>query len=86
MDRVSTQTAPAGISAREAEILTLVGGAPQQRRDRGAAVHLGAHGRDHVSSLLRKLGVPDRRALADLAAELAQAERTSQALAGLLRA
>ena len=37
----------------------------------------------HVSSLLRKLGVPDRRALADLAAELARAERTSQALAAL---
>ena len=37
----------------------------------------------HVSSLLRKLGVPDRRALADLAVELARAERSSQALAGL---
>jgi predicted ATPase len=37
----------------------------------------------HVSSLLRKLGVPDRRVLADLATELARAERTSQAQAGL---
>ena len=37
----------------------------------------------HVSSLLRKLGVRDRRALADLAAELARVEQSSQALAGL---
>ncbi|MGH3152626.1 MAG: ATP-binding protein, partial [Streptosporangiaceae bacterium] len=37
----------------------------------------------HVSSLLRKLGARDRRALADLAAELAREEQASQALAGL---
>ncbi|HYS40334.1 MAG TPA: helix-turn-helix transcriptional regulator, partial [Pseudonocardiaceae bacterium] len=37
----------------------------------------------HVSSLLRKLGVPDRRALAQHAVELAQAERSGAAVAGL---
>jgi predicted ATPase len=37
----------------------------------------------HVSSLLRKLGVPDRRALASVAGELARAERSSEALASL---
>ena len=34
----------------------------------------------HVSSLLRKLGVLDRRALALVAGELARAERSSDAL------
>src|SRR4029453_6995984 len=37
----------------------------------------------HVSSLLRKLGVRDRRALADLAAELARGGGASQGLGGL---
>ena len=83
MRRVSKQAATAGISAREAEILTLVG-------DHRSNAEIGAHlfisvrtVETHVSSLLRKLGAPDRRALADLAAEFAQAERTNQALAGL---
>jgi predicted ATPase/DNA-binding CsgD family transcriptional regulator len=80
---VSRETAPAGISAREAEILTLVG---EHRTNAEIAAQLFISVRTvetHVSSLLRKLGVPDRRALAELAAELARAERTSQALAGL---
>jgi predicted ATPase len=37
----------------------------------------------HTSSLLRKLGVPDRRTLAQVAGELARAERSSEALASL---
>ncbi len=80
---MSTQTATAGISAREAEILTLVG-EHRSNAEIGAQLFISVRTVEtHVSSLLRKLGVPDRRALADLAAELARAERTSQALAGL---
>jgi predicted ATPase/DNA-binding CsgD family transcriptional regulator len=83
MEHMSTQTAPAGISAREAEILALVG-EHRSNAEIGAQLFISVRTVEtHVSSLLRKLGVPDRRALADLAAELARAERTSQALAGL---
>jgi predicted ATPase/DNA-binding CsgD family transcriptional regulator len=83
MEHMSTQTAPAGISAREAEILTLVG-EHRSNAEIGAQLYISVRTVEtHVSSLLRKLGVPDRRALAGLAAELARAERTSQALAGL---
>jgi predicted ATPase/DNA-binding CsgD family transcriptional regulator len=80
---VSKQAATAGVSAREAEILTLVG---EHRSNAEIAAQLYISVRTvetHVSSLLRKLGASDRRALADLAAELAKAERTSQSLAGL---
>ena len=80
---MSTQPATAGISAREAEVLTLVG-AHRSNAEIGAQLFISVRTVEtHVSSLLRKLGVPDRRALADFAAELARAERTSQALAGL---
>ncbi len=80
---MSRQTATAGISAREAEILTLVR-EHRSNAEIGAQLFISVRTVEtHVSSLLRKLGVPDRRALADLATELAQAERTSQALAGL---
>lgn len=80
---MSRQSAPAGISAREAEILALIG---EHRSNAEIAAQLFISVRTvetHVSSLLRKLGVPDRRALAGLAIELAGAERTSRALAGL---
>ena len=80
---MSRQTATAGISAREAEILTLVR-EHRSNAEIGAQLFISVRTVEtHVSSLLRKLGVPDRRALADLATGLAQAERTSQALAGL---
>ena len=80
---MSRQTATAGISAREAEILALVG-EHRSNAEIGAQLFISVRTVEtHVSSLLRKLGVPDRRALADLATELARAERTSQALAGL---
>ncbi len=83
MGRVSRQTVTAGISAREAEILTLVG-EHRSNAEIGAQLFISVRTVEtHVSSLLRKLRVPDRRALADLATELARAERTSQALAGL---
>ncbi|WP_245871348.1 ATP-binding protein [Asanoa hainanensis] len=76
---MSEQAATAGISAREAEILTLVG---EHRSNAEIAAQLFISVRTvetHVSSLLRKLGAPDRRALAGVA----RAERTSQARAGL---
>jgi predicted ATPase/DNA-binding CsgD family transcriptional regulator len=80
---VSKQAATAGVSAREAEILTLVGD-HRSNAEIGAQLFISVRTvESHVSSLLRKLGAPDRRALADLAAELARAERTSQARAGL---
>jgi predicted ATPase/DNA-binding CsgD family transcriptional regulator len=83
MGRVSTQPAPEGISPREAEILSLVA-AHRSNAEIGAQLFISVRTVEtHVSSLLRKLGVPDRRALAERAAELARAERTSQALAGL---
>src|SRR5262245_57603638 len=83
MGPVSTPTATAGISAREAEILSLVA-EHRSNAEIGAQLFISVRTVEtHVSSLLRKLGVPDRRALAEVAAELARAERTSQALAGL---
>src|SRR5215467_12030084 len=83
MGRMSRQTATAGISAREAEILTLVG-EHRSNAEIGAQLFISVRTVEtHVSSLLRKLGVPDRRALADLATQLARADRASRALAGL---
>jgi predicted ATPase/DNA-binding CsgD family transcriptional regulator len=83
MERVSRQTATPGISAREAEVLTLVG-EHRSNAEIGAQLFVSVRTVEtHVSSLLRKLGVPDRRALAGLATELARAERASRALAGL---
>jgi predicted ATPase/DNA-binding CsgD family transcriptional regulator len=83
MGRVSKQAATAAISAREAEILALVGD-HRSNAEIGAQLSISVRTVEtHVSSLLRKLGASDRRALADLAGELARDERTSQALAGL---
>jgi predicted ATPase/DNA-binding CsgD family transcriptional regulator len=83
MGRVSKPASAAGISAREAEILTLVG-EHRSNAEIGAQLFISVRTVEtHVSSLLRKLEAPDRRALADLATELARADRTSQALAGL---
>ena len=73
----------AGISAREAEVLALVG-EHRSNAEIGARLFISVRTVEtHVSSLLRKLGVPDRRALAQLAGELAGAERSSEALASL---
>jgi len=84
MGPVATQaSAAAGISPREAEVLALVG---EHRRNAeiGARLFISVRTVEtHVSSLLRKLGVPDRRALASVAGELARAERSSEALASL---
>src|SRR5215813_8073160 len=70
MGRMSRQTATAGISAREAEILTLVG-EHRSNAEIGAQLFISVRTVEtHVSSLLRKLGVPDRRALAGLPSPL----------------
>src|SRR5215470_10708891 len=83
MGRVSRQAATMGISAREAEILALVG-EHRSNAEIGAQLFISVRTVEtHVSSLLRKLGVPDRRALADLATEVARAGRASRALTGL---
>ena len=80
---MSRQATAAGVSAREAEVLTLVG-EHRSNAEIGAQLFISVRTVEtHVSSLLRKLGVRDRRALADLAAGLARAEQASQALAGL---
>jgi DNA-binding CsgD family transcriptional regulator len=80
---MSTQAAAVGISAREAEVLSLVG-QHRSNAEIGAQLFISVRTVEtHVSSLLRKLGAPDRRALADIATELARAERTSLASAGL---
>ena len=81
---VATQpSAAAGISPREAEVLALVG-EHRSNAEIGAGLFISVRTVEtHVSSLLRKLGVPDRRALALLAGELARAERSSEALASV---
>ncbi|NUT33501.1 MAG: helix-turn-helix transcriptional regulator, partial [Hamadaea sp.] len=67
-------TAPqAGISTREAEVLTLLG-EHLSNAEIGAKLFISVRTVEtHVSSLLRKLGAPDRRALAQLAAEWSRA-------------
>lgn len=79
MGGVSKQKVAGGISEREAEVLALVG---QHRSNAEIAAQLFISVRTvetHVSSLLRKVGVPDRRALADRAADFGPAGRASWA-------
>src|SRR5688572_33422463 len=64
------------ISAREAEVLALVG-EHLSNAEIGARLFISVRTvESHVSSLLRKLDVPDRRALARRATELARADRS----------
>jgi predicted ATPase/DNA-binding CsgD family transcriptional regulator len=78
---VSAQAAQVGISARESEVLSLVG-EHLSNAEIGTRLFISVRTVEaHVSSLLRKLGVPDRRALAQLAAEFSRAARSSQAAA-----
>ena len=73
----------AGISPREAEVLAPVG-EHRSNAEIGARLFISVRTVEtHVSSLLRKLGVLDRRALALVAGELARARRSSEALASL---
>ena len=62
------------ISAREAEVLALLG-EHLSNAEIGARLFISVRTvESHVSSLLRKLEMPDRRALSRRAAELARAE------------
>ncbi|WP_238015668.1 LuxR C-terminal-related transcriptional regulator [Dactylosporangium sp. AC04546] len=75
--------ATTGISGREAEVLTLVG-EHLSNAEIGARLYISVRTVEtHVSSLLRKLGAADRRALAQLAAEWGRAARGGQAASGL---
>jgi predicted ATPase/DNA-binding CsgD family transcriptional regulator len=77
---VATQ---AGISGREAEVLTLLG-EHLSNAEIGARLYISVRTVEtHVSSLLRKLDAADRRALAALAAEWGRAARGGRAAAGL---
>ncbi len=72
-------TATVDISAREAEVLTLVG-EHLSNAEIGARLFISVRTvESHVSSLLRKLGVPDRRALAQHASEPVRADRSHPA-------
>jgi predicted ATPase/DNA-binding CsgD family transcriptional regulator len=84
MGAISRQTAAeAGISAREAEVLDLVG-QHLTNAEVGARLFISVRTvESHVSSLLRKLGVSDRRALARFAAELTRADETGEVPAAL---
>jgi predicted ATPase/DNA-binding CsgD family transcriptional regulator len=67
------------ISAREAEVLALLG-EHLSNAEIGARLFISVRTvESHVSSLLRKLAMPDRRALSRRAAELARAERSRPA-------
>ncbi|HEV2784292.1 MAG TPA: LuxR C-terminal-related transcriptional regulator, partial [Actinophytocola sp.] len=69
----------AGISAREAEVLALLG-EHLSNAEIGARLFISVRTvESHVSSLLRKLAVPDRRALSRRAAELDRADRSPAA-------
>ncbi|HEY6592888.1 MAG TPA: LuxR C-terminal-related transcriptional regulator [Asanoa sp.] len=67
------------ISAREAEVLALLG-EHLSNAEIGARLFISVRTvESHVSALLRKLELPDRRALSRRAAELARAERSRPA-------
>ncbi|MEE6261704.1 ATP-binding protein [Plantactinospora sonchi] len=75
--------AQAGISAREAEVLSLLG-EHLSNAEIGARLFISVRTVEtHVSSLLRKLGALDRRALARLATEWNRAARGGAVAAGL---
>ncbi|CRK56556.1 Transcriptional regulator, LuxR family [Alloactinosynnema sp. L-07] len=75
--------AQAGISTREAEVLSLLG-EHLSNAEIGARLFISVRTVEtHVSSLLRKLGAPDRRALAQLATEWSRAARGGNVALGL---
>ena len=79
MDASSVVT-DAGISEREAEVLALLGDHLTNAQIAGRLYLSVRTVESHVSSLLRKLGVADRRALAELAADRADAAPLDAAL------
>jgi len=73
----------APISDREAQILAALG-AHLTNAQIATRLHLSVRTvESHVSSLLRKLGAPDRRVLADLAPALTERRQPAEAIAGL---
>lgn len=75
--------AQAGVSAREAEVLNLLG-EHLSNAEIGARLFISVRTVEtHVSALLRKLDAPDRRALAQLAAEWSRAARGGDAASAL---
>ena len=73
---------PAGISEREAEVLAAVG-AHLSNAQIARRLHISVRTvESHVSSLLRKLGVADRRKLAELAPAVATAPPATMAAGG----
>lgn len=81
MGRVTA--AQAGISTREAEVLSLLG-EHLSNAEIGAKLYISVRTVEtHVSSLLRKLDAPDRRALAQLAAEWSRAAHGGDVASGL---
>ncbi|WP_433281333.1 ATP-binding protein [Micromonospora sp. CA-244673] len=72
-------TATGEVSAREAEVLALVG-EHLSNAEIGARLFISVRTvESHVSALLRKLAMPDRRALAQRASELGRAGRSHSA-------
>jgi predicted ATPase/DNA-binding CsgD family transcriptional regulator len=77
-----TTANPLGVSRREIEVLALVG-ARLSNADIAGRLHLSVRTvENHVSSLLRKYGVADRRALAEVAAQVAVGVAEPGRLAG----
>jgi len=77
-----TTANPRGASRREIEVLALVG-ARLSNADIAGRLHLSVRTvENHVSSLLRKYGVADRRALAEVAAQVAAGVPEPGRLAG----
>jgi predicted ATPase/DNA-binding CsgD family transcriptional regulator len=77
-------TASVSVSEREAEVLEAIG-AHLSNAQIARRLHISVRTvESHVSSLLRKFGVPDRRSLADLAPAVAARQQTGPAVvAGL---
>ncbi len=67
----------AGVSDREAEVLALVGDHLTNAEIAGRLFISVRTVESHVSSLLRKLGLTDRRGLADLAVSIGVADRAA---------
>lgn len=81
--RIDPVVAQAGISTREAEVLSLLG-EHLSNAEIGARMFISVRTVEtHVSSLLRKLGAPDRRALAQIASEWSRAARGGKVASGL---